>query len=53
MYYFENCQSNFRTAKKPFKLNYTFFCILKNIDNGQLCYYHASYKNNVMMDPHV
>ena len=36
--------------KKRFKLNYSFAYILKNINNGQLRYYHASYNNNVMME---
>ena len=32
-----------------FKLNYSFGYVLKNIDNEELRYYHASYNNNVMM----
>ena len=36
--------------RNRFKLNYSFGYILKNIDNGQLRYYHASYNNNVMME---
>ena len=31
------------------KLNYSFGYVLKNIDNEELRYYHASYNNNVMM----
>ena len=33
----------------PFKLNYSFAYILRNIINEELRYYHASYNNNVMM----
>ena len=32
-----------------FKLNYSFGDVLKNINNEELRYYHASYNNNVMM----
>ena len=32
-----------------FKLNYSFGYVLKNIDNEELRYYHASYNNNVMI----
>ena len=35
---------------KRFKLNYRFAYILKNIDNGKLCYYHAFYNNNIIME---
>ena len=32
-----------------FKINYSFGYILKNVDNNDLCYYHASFNNSVMM----
>ena len=35
--------------RNRFKLNYSFAYALKNIDNEELRYYHASYNNNIMM----
>ena len=33
-----------------FKINYSLACILRNIETDELCYFHASYNNHLMLE---
>ena len=33
-----------------FKINYSFGCILKNVNDNDLRYYHSLYNNSLMME---